>query len=574
MKKRGAKQKTERRDVHIGTLEAILERAATGALVAEDVETLRAAVDTLAVLTRELEAKGVSIARLRKLIFGASTEKTSNVVGDAPPAEEDEAQGDSRKKKRSKKRKGHGRNGAKAYRGAEKVPVAHAKLRHKDPCPDCGDGKIYRMAEPAVLIRIRGVAPLYAKLYELERFRCNLCGKVFTADAPPGTGDEKYDATSAVMIALMKYGCGLPFNRLERLEGSLGIPLPASTQWEVVARAAAALRPVFDELLRQAAQGEVIHNDDTTMKILELDPQSLKEVLSEDNNAAADAPSTCPDPEALERESAEEKDAVPDGRSGVFTSGIVSISDDRRIALFLTGWRHAGENLGKVLAKRVAELSPPIQMCDALSRNTAGDFASILANCNAHARRRFVDVAENFPDEVRYVLEVFEEVYAHDAEAKEQGMSAKERLRFHQVNSGPLMGKLKRWLREQIIKRKVEPNSGLGEAIGYMQTHWRKLILFLRVPGAPLDNNICERALKKAILHRKNAYFYKTENGARVGDLFMSLIHTAELNGIAAFEYLVALQQHASAAASNPAAWMPWTYHETLARSADAPSVG
>jgi len=468
------------------------------------------------------------------------------VGGDAPPAEEEEppketAQSGERKKKRKKKRKGHGRNGAKAYRGAEKVRIPHAKLRHKDPCPACEDGKVYRQAEPAVIIRIKGMAPLHAILYERERLRCNLCGEVFTADAPPDVGDEKYDATSAAMIGLMKYGCGLPFNRLERLEGSLGIPLPASTQWEVVHRAADALQPAFEELVRQAAQGEVLHNDDTSMKILDLDRQALEEALSED---------------------------AGDGRTGVFTSGVVSVTADREIALFFTGRQHAGENLADVLAKRAAELPPPIQMCDALSRNTTGDFESILAGCNTHARRRFVDVVESFPDEVRHVLEIVAEVYKHDAEAKQRGLSPDERLRFHQVNSGPLMGRLKKWMREQLVGRKVEPNSGLGEAIRYMQKHWRKLILFLKKPGAPLDNNICERALKKAILHRKNAYFYKTENGARVGDLFMSLIHTAELNGVNAFDYLVALQRHASAVASDPAAWMPWTYQETLARLA------
>ena len=457
MKKRRAKQKVERREVDITTLEAILERCASCALAAEDLETLRAAVDTLALLTRELEAKGASVRRLRKLVFGASTEKTSKVVGDAPPAEEEEpaketAQSGERKKKRKKKRKGHGRNGAKAYRGAEKVRIPHAKLRHKDPCPACEDGKVYRQAEPAVIIRIKGMAPLHAILYERERLRCNLCGEVFTADAPPDVGDEKYDATSAAMIGLMKYGCGLPFNRLERLEGSLGIPLPASTQWEVVHRAADALQPAFEELVRQAAQGEVLHNDDTSMKILDLDRQALEEALSED---------------------------AGDGRTGVFTSGVVSVTADREIALFFTGRQHAGENLADVLAKRAAELPPPIQMCDALSRNTTGDFESILAGCNTHARRRFVDVVESFPDEVRHVLEIVAEVYKHDAEAKQRGLSPDERLRFHQVNSGPLMGRLKKWMREQLVGRKVEPNSGLGEAIRYMQKHWRKLILFL-----------------------------------------------------------------------------------------------
>jgi hypothetical protein len=97
-----------------------------------------------------------------------------------------------------------------------------------------------------------------------------------------------------------------------------------------------------------------------------------------------------------------------------------------------------------------------------------------------------------------------------------------------------------------------------------MQNRWSELTLFLRTPGAPLDSNIVERALKKAILHRKAAMFYKTLNGARVGDVFMSLIYTAELNDVPAFEYLVALLKHADRVRALPGAWMPWNYQSTL----------
>ena len=141
-------------------------------------------------------------------------------------------------------------------------------------------------------------------------------------------------------------------------------------------------------------------------------------------------------------------------------------------------------------------------------------------------------------------------------------MTPEERLAFHQAESGPLMTDLEKWLAAQIDERKVEPNSGLGQAIKYMRKQWQKLTLFLRVPGAPLDSNAVERALKKAILHRKNSYFYKTQNGARVGDIYMTLIHTAEMAGVAAFDYLVALLRNAEAVAEHPADWMPWNYTE------------
>jgi hypothetical protein len=290
-------------------------------------------------------------------------------------------------------------------------------------------------------------------VYELQKLRCNLCGQIFTAATPPGVGPDKYDAESAAMIALLKYGSGLPFNRLQRLQGGLGIPLPAATQWQIVEHCADVLEPVFEEMIRQAAQGRVFHNDDTKMKIL-----------------------------------------------------------------------------------------------------------SLLGQCGASTGSDPPEVGDR-------VLKILKDVYKNDDQAKREGLSAQQRLKFHQRESGPKMEQLQTWLTEQIEQHKVEPNSGLGEAISYMLKYWEQLTLFLHQPGAPLDNNVCEQALKKAILHRKNAYFYKTQNGARVGDLFMSLIHTCELNSVNSFDYLTELQKHANELSAHPADWMPWNYRDTLQRT-------
>ncbi|MGA9259523.1 MAG: transposase, partial [Candidatus Sulfotelmatobacter sp.] len=175
-----------------------------------------------------------------------------------------------------------------------------------------------------------------------------------------------------------------------------------------------------------------------------------------------------------------------------------------------------------------------------------------------------MEVAANFPDECRYVLEMLGQVYGHDAEARERSLTPDERLQFHQAHSGPVMEQLHRWLEARFAERKTEPNSGLGKAITYLLRHWRPLTLFLRQAGAPLDNNIVERALKRVVLHRKNALFYRTLNGGEVGDLFMSLIHNCQLCGANSFDYLTELQRHAQKLATSPAEWMPWNYRETL----------
>jgi hypothetical protein len=237
------------------------------------------------------------------------------------------------------------------------------------------------------------------------------------------------------------------------------------------------------------------------------------------------------------------------------------------IALFKTGPGHAGEHLAQILDQR-QDPQPPIQMSDALARNTPGAHPTQAASCIPHGRRKFVEVHESFPAEVTFVLESLRLVFRTDQQAKRDGLSPEARLLLHQRESGPRMQALHDWMGQQFKEHRVEPNSGLGQAITYLQNHWEKLTLFLRVPGAPLDNNLCERALKKAILHRKNALFYRTLNGAQVGDLYMSLIYTAELHRVGPFDYLVALLRHATAVALDPAAWMPWNYTETLARRA------
>ncbi len=529
----------QRTEVSLSELEAIIERAQKQPLSEQEGQILLSVSQTLQYMTEELEKKGISIARLKKLLFGAPTEKLDNLTEDSGDDPKDAPNQNPDQPDDKKKKKGHGRNGADAYTGAQTVKVSHKTLKPGDPCSDCIKGTVYECKIPGRIIRVTGQAPLTAKVYELQKLRCNLCGKVFTAALPKEAGPAKYNAESISIMALLKYGTGVPFNRLEQLQGNLGIPLSASTQWYTLGKHEYAFVPIYDALIVAAAQGKIVHNDDTAMRVIE---SATLEKIKIDGKDASD-------------------------RKGIFTSGIVSIGDGYRIAMFFTGHKHAGENLADVLKHRASELSAPIQMSDALSRNTPKAFETLVANCLVHGRRNFVDVFENFPSECQYVLELLAKVYKHDAIARQYSLSDDDRLYLHQVESGPVMKALKDWMTAQLEAKKVEPNSGLGEAITYMLKHWKELTLFLRQAGAPLDNNICERALKKAILHRKNAYYYKTAEGARVGDMFMSLIHTCELNKINSFTYLTEIRKHDQAVALSPADWMPWNYQEMLGQT-------
>ena len=526
----------------------MITRMEQGILHPGDPKIVKALFDNYCLVQNLVDEKAITIKRLLQMVFGVRTEKAKNILKSREENIQDADSGtttctsntpsDSENKKNQvkKKQKGHGRNGVDKYTGAQRICIPHEELQPGDQCPHCEKGKVYRKKHPGTFLHLVGTPPIDATVYEQEKLRCNLCGDTFSAEVPE-EAKEKYDETAGSMIGLMKYGCGFPFNRLEKLQENLGVPLPASTQFDIEEKTGDKIYYGFEELKTQAAQADIVYNDDTTMKILSL---------------------------MRENQECESGDDSDSSRTGIFTTGVIAEKDGRKIALFYTGRNHAGENLDELLKHREPDRGPPIQMCDALARNKPKNFEVYFSNCNIHARRNFVDIAWCFPDECSFVIETYKKVYKHDALTKEQKMSPEERLQFHQKMSKPLMDELKIWLPEQIDSKKVEPNSSLGKAIRYMIKHWDALTQFLEIPGAPLDSNIVERALKMTITNRKNAYFYKTEHGAYIGDMFMSLIHTCNLNGVNPFDYLTQLQRHTKELRENPSAWMPWNYQETL----------
>lgn len=532
-------------------VEALIDKITSNRLTAEDRERLVDLVKAMRWMNQSLEEKSLSIRRLQK-IFGIQTERSSHILkeiekeiekdnarspGPAAPGAMSEA--------KPEKTPGHGRVSAQDYRAAKTVIHPHTTVQAGMRCPGCRRGKLCSL-EPGKLLRITAMPPLEATLHRPERLRCAACGEMYTAPVPPEIGTEKYDASACAMVAMFRYGCGFPMNRLARMQKSLGVPLGASTQWELIERVVTAGRPVVDCLIYEAAQGELFYNDDTTMKILS--------VMSEHKKV---------------RESGD----TPE-RTGMFTTGVVAVSNGRKILLFFTGRRHAGENLDALLARRNDALDVPLQMCDALARNEPTQHKTTVANCLTHGRRGFYDVFVAFPQPVKFVIGLLKDVYKNDAVARKKALSPQDRLRFHQEKSGPRMDELKNWMEDQIVGKKVEPNSGLGKAIQYMRNRWDKLTLFLREPGVPLTNDVCERLLKTAIRHRNNSLFYKTESGAQVGDILMSLIQTAIQAEVNPFVYLTALQKHHRAVAKNPERWLPWNYEETIKTTDPAQPAG
>ena len=356
------------------------------------------------------------------------------------------------------------------------------------------------------------------------------------------------------MIGLLKYGSGLPFNRLEGLQENLGIPLPASTQWDIVSAAYPQLQPGHEELIRQAAQGEVLYNDDTTVKILEL--------MGERAKAAALAESGEP------REDA--KQSMPD-RTGLFTSGVVATREGRRIALFFSGRQHAGENLQDVLRRRAADLPPPIQMCDALSRNRPAELQTIVANCLAHARRQFVDVIRALPQpSAATCWKTLEAVYRNDqwpANSVYARGAAALSSTAERADDGATADLAETADRREAGRAQLGPGSGdrlhaqaLGEADAVPARGRR-----------PAGQQPLRAGLEEGDLASQECLVLQDpERRGGVGDLYMSLIHTCELNRANPFDYLTELQRHADAVAAAPQHWLPWNYRDHLKCASDA----
>ncbi len=541
--------------------EAILARLSIYAPSRSDCEILMQVVRWYFWLVYALQETKLTLKRLRSLLFGKSLKASlssqeasapSQAGGGEPPAgvvlgaDPDDGAAppqDSQKLKPAKPKGGHrpgtGRLGADGDVGAERVECRHEELASGQRCPACGQGRLYELP-PGVEIRIDGNSLLSALRYDLQKLRCSACGQIFTAPLPSGVSPEKYSPRARAVLVVGRYYLGLPFYRMEGYQAMLGVPIADATQWDQIEKVANGCYLIFRLLERLAAQGDLIHQDDTSVRILTL----LKENQRIRGQAAA---------QGLSR---------PKERTGMFTTALVVRVGERLICLYYSGRDHAGENLATLLEKREADQARPLVMSHALSRNEIADEGLV------HGRRQFSDIEAVFPSQCRVVLDALKQIFDHDEEARDQQMSPQARLAYHQTYSQPLMDELRSWLDDQLADRLAEDNSSLGRAIVYMQNHWATLTRFLSVPGAPLENNIVERALKLFIRQRKNSLFYKSEHSAYIGSVLTSLIAkvgstpntTCIYAGVNVIDYLVALQEHRAEVFADPAAWLPWTY--------------
>lgn len=435
----------------------------------------------------------------------------------------------------AKAKRRNGRVCTNDYTNKEIIDVAHESLSVGDDCPEQCGGRLYAVM-PGSIIRIKGQSESRVLHYQVEKLRCALCQKLFSDELPHSAGTSKYDARFKAQVAVRKYYLGVPYYCAERYQQLLGMPLSDSTQWNLAEEVADCTYPILNCLEKLMVQGELVYFNDTKARIL-----SWTQFL---------------------------KDNPDHKRRGCFTTAIIGEYQHHPITLYRTSLKHAGENMDDLLNHR-NKSEPPIKaMSDALNANTPKQHKVVQINCLAHGIRKFIDIAHYFENECEIAIDALCKVFELDEQTR--SMSNEARLKFHQQHSRPIMDKLKAWLHQQLDEHFVEENSHLGKAIAYLINHWSELTAFLRIPGAPLENNKAERALKLPIRNRKTAMFNKTEHGAAVAAQLQSLIQTCVDNNINPIDYLVACQVHKSCVFKEPQRWLPWNYHENINLQATA----
>ena len=503
---------------------------------AENAEFARMLIHGNAWMARQLELGQLSIAKLRTLFQIQGSEKGSSRKPKNDPASSyNKGAG-----KSEEDTKGHGRNGADAYQGADIVDVEHPELNPGDTCPaEACDGRLYEMSEPGTFVQVTGAPLASATRYNRQKLRCAICEIIYTAPLPIGVGDKKYDTNFIAMLMINKYFMSVPLYRQDRLQNYLGIPLPASTQWDLMVAHEPMLKALYKALALDAANGLALCYDDTSVKIMsEIKAAKLAEQGKKSQH-------TC------------------------FTTGIVSLHEDHRSYLYITDNRTAGKCIAEIMALRDADLDPPIMMCDALPANIPQGISEdlyILCFCLVHARRQFYELPNGYDDVADKVIGLIGTIYDHEAHTK--GYSPEKRLAYHQEKSIPVMEELKAYLEEQ--KPEFEPNSVPGKAIDYVLNRWTQLSQFLRQVHAPLDTNIVEGALKLVIQVRKSSMFYKTLSSAAFASYVQSALYSAAQNELNPCDYMCALIENEHAVIQNPNAWLPWHYQETLKQSLEA----
>lgn len=453
--------------------------------------------------------------------------------------------------------KGHGRHGAAAFTSAKDYLHALALGVLGTICAACGVGRMGRYRDK-VIVRVVGQSIFGAERHTFQQARCRLCGAIIRAEGADlvldGSGTEyvTYHWSACAMLIVMHYFAGAPFKRLEALHQGWGIPMPDANQWQLVDRCDDLLAPLYKALERHGIQNATtLRIDDTGAMIISLRRQIQEETA------------------ALQMLG----ESTRDVRTGINATGVYLETDQGTVVLFFTGRHHAGEIIDQLLAHRRlvarAAQNKLVKVTDAASKNfdhAQGDLLEEVV-CNAHAFLKFRAIKSAFPVEYAVAGQVYKNVFDNDDEAKARGLDHHERMLYHRTHSKPEMERLRQMCKDKVEAGLVEPNSPLWEPLSFVINQWERLTRFYEVPGVPLDTNVVEQTLIIPVRYLTGSFAYKTQNGADVGDRHMSLVATANANGVEPVAYLTECLENHLDLADRPEHYLPWAYNKRLEAS-------
>lgn len=446
--------------------------------------------------------------------------------------------------------KGHGRNGKDAYKNAQHFFYALAFGVIGAVCEECGIGKMQAYREK-VFIRIVGQPMLAAECHHYAQARCRNCGHIVRAEGPAGVfeglGSDyvRYAWSACAMLAVLHYTSSSPFKRLESLHQGWGIPLADANQWELVSAGDDRLLPLYRALERHAIQTATnFRIDDTGSMVIALQRQITAELA------------------ALESLGESTKNV----RTGINATGLYWETPSGPVILFYTGRHHAGEIVDQVLRHRLVNSPKLVKCTDGASKNFDHQHADKLveSTCNAHALLKFRAIKDKHPVEYAEAGKIYKQVFDNDDKARDLGLTPIDRMRFHREHSKPLMEQLRKMCEQRLASKTVEPNSPLWEPLSFVINQWDRLTQFYKTSGVPLDTNLVEQALIVPVRYQAASFNYQTQDGALVGDHFMSLIATARANGVEPVAYLAECLRCHEDLAKRPEHYLPWAFAQRL----------
>jgi transposase len=424
---------------------------------------------------------------LRSKIFGKSSEKESRPDTAAVPS------ADAPKAKAPKIQKLSER-----YPNAPRIE-RHVELEDVPDCRSCGK----QLSDSGMTENCEFLTVIPKQYFIVEqkrhKYRCAGChGDLVTAPSPPRVSPGgSYSDAMIVDVAMTKYLDLIPINRYVRMAERSGVKdLPPQSLIETTHQLAGYLKSTYDLLREEIRSEKVLHADETPHRMLEGDEKSHWYLwgFSSKKTSYFEAHDT---------------------RSGDVASEFLKTS----ACEFLMSDVYSG------YGRAVREAN--------LARAPSGLTPIKGIYCNAHARRRFKEALERFPDDARFFIDQYKEIYRLESLLVDK--PPEEILSTRQEMSGCFEAMKTRAI--GLIPAYPE-KSAIGKAFSYLLRNFKELTTFIGDARLPIDNNPQERLLRNPVIGRKTWYGTHSKRGAETMAILFSVVESAKLNKLNPREFV------------------------------------